>query len=114
MAEESAQAKRVEDHYAKRRQYDAAYRAEHKEGARKRKRSYVDRLRDQAYTLLGNRCARCGLEDRRVFEIRRGEGKGGKTIVDRLKYVIRVNGEGCTLLCANCYHIVEWESRNPG
>lgn len=90
-----------------------------------RKRAYHHRDREQLqkrlFDLLGRQCKECGFSDMRALQIDHinGNGHAEKRIFkqNRLRYlrhIIKVNGEGYQVLCANCNWIKRVELKEHG
>jgi hypothetical protein len=74
------------------------------------------RLREKVVTLLGSRCSKCGLTDKRVLQVDHIFGGGNderKRLGPRGTYhrVLETSGEGYQLLCANCNWIKRHENK---
>ncbi len=80
---------------------------------------YRNRRRERIHKLLGNKCAHCGNDDPRTFQVdhinanhgldQDDPGRGGQNMYLRI-----LNGtypvEDFQLLCANCNQIKKWEN----
>jgi hypothetical protein len=72
-----------------------------------REKARRDRTRASAFRQLGNECARCGIDDPRVFQIDHINDDGYLDKWDQMtkwKDVLR-NPHRYQLLCANCHQI---------
>ena len=86
------------------------YYAEHQKELQDRQRKYNARDREKTITILGAKCARCGIVDKRVLEIHHINGDGNRDRAERgrrsvLQDVIKGITEPYELLCANCHLI---------
>ena len=117
---------------------DKLYRERHKEAIAQKDREYYllnrDRLisknsartisyhrkyRNEAIDILGGKCVRCGIDDRRVLQIDHINGGGRREEREIrnsgiVKKIIAGNTAGYQLLCANCNWIKRWELRENG
>ena len=97
--------------YSKRRYYRDI------DDSRAKARQYNLNLKLSLFSLLGNKCVRCGLKDHRVLQIEHINGGGGidKKKITRNYYLVVtervVSGENkYQLLCANCNWIKRYEN----
>ena len=88
----------------------------------KRKRVLV-RIKQRLFDLLGDKCARCGLDDKRVLQVDHINGYQGKresykrsgTYLYRHIISGRLPKEDYQILCANCNWIKKFENKEvPG
>jgi len=117
------------------REYNKKYKAEHREQNRKHNRKAYKKhghkyrlqmklrrrkIKDGILSLLGNKCIKCGFDDRRVLQIDHKDGGGLKhmrTFSCELQYYIAVLNElkegsqDYQLLCANCNWIKRYEEK---
>ena len=75
-------------------------------------------LKDQVLELLGRQCAHCGYDrDVRALQIDHINGDGAKERrkvsmgVTFLRHVLKKNGKGYQILCANCNQIKKFECK---
>jgi len=73
-------------------------------------------LRFQIFQLLGDKCASCGITDKRVLQIDHINGggmaearKNGMRGNKLYKHIIDTEGKGFQVLCANCNWIKRYE-----
>jgi len=86
----------------------------HKEERLKYNHKYYVQLRQDVLALLGNRCTRCKIDDPRVLQIDHINGGGSEqrrtvTSWSIYKSVLKAQGVGFQLLCANCNFIKRYE-----
>lgn len=101
-----------------RKEYYKKYSLEHKKEIVNKNRNYYQRLKREAYFVLGNKCCRCGFPDHRALQIDHINGGGLKDDLMRhhqTHYRAVINSmklqEGrYQLLCANCNWIKRWEN----
>lgn len=139
---EELKAKSLEHHYANRESrliQMRKYRAEHKEeinrknrewflknkdrvydGRIDRVRMYNEALRTKVFDLLGDKCVRCGFNDKRALQIDHINGHGFKELVKigsqaHYKKIIAMPDEErkktYQILCANCNWIKKAENK---
>jgi hypothetical protein len=74
-------------------------------------RAYRSRTKARAIEMLGGKCSRCGFSDERVLRLchrvplqrrRQGLSKKALSSTDSHRAVVRGDGKGIRLLCANC------------
>lgn len=79
---------------------------------------YRENRRRKVRELLGGKCARCGFSDVRALQVDHVNGDGWKQKrldpLDIYVDVLRKNGAGYQLLCANCNWIKRHENREWG
>ena len=92
----------------------------HKEKYLKKAKERRDKIRNEILLLLGNKCCKCGFEDKRALQIDHVNAGGLKNIVrfssmqTYYKNVLEeiINGsKEYQLLCANCNWIKRYENR---
>lgn len=120
------------------RKSDKLYRERHKEAIAQKDREYYlanrekiisqcnayavgynQQKRNSAIDVLGGKCVRCGIDDRRVLQIDHING-GGKKEERKIgnggivKKILTEGTAGYQLLCANCNWIKRWELKEDG
>lgn len=94
--------------------FDEAWRAEQ---IASYSRKYQHNMRSKILTLLGGKCVRCGITDARVLQIDHTNGGGtkerkltfGNNKNGYYLHILKVEGRGYQLLCANCNWIKRYE-----
>ena len=84
-----------------------------------RGRKYVKKVKDEIFSLLGNKCARCGFDDPRALQIDHinGNGTQERQNFSQYKYYkhvlerILLGSKDYQLLCANCNWIKREENK---
>lgn len=74
------------------------------------------KLRERCFELLGHACVRCGFTDKRALQFDHIDGRGHE---DRKKHggqglyrhILKINGNGFQVLCANCNWIKKVENK---
>jgi hypothetical protein len=81
---------------------------------RRANKKLLVKRRREVHTLLGGKCLRCGFGDYRALQIHHivaVGGRGFRSVLTDLRRLIKTNGKGVELLCANCHAIEEFERR---
>lgn len=98
-------------------EYRNSHKEEFKRYSRKSMRKLYEKRKDMVFELLGSSCSRCGFSDKRALQIDHINGNGKQ---DKKKYssnsyylghILKVNGQGYQILCANCNWIKRHEQR---
>lgn len=109
------------EQYLKHRETSLAYSKkwarENREKSRDINRRYIHRLHDKVIDLLGGRCTRCGITDKRVLQVNHINGGGCKEF-EKLGAAVFYNqilkGErninDLEARCSNCNIIYKWEN----
>ena len=104
------------DHLA----YSREYRKKHREKLYEQKAAYEARVREKLYSMLGDKCARCGFSDKRALQIDHINGDGYKdklrnrsssSFHRRICKSIEIGENRYQILCANCNWIKREENR---
>lgn len=83
-----------------------------------RKNRNRNKIRDKIITMLGAKCAKCGLDDRRTLEIDHINGNGRRERLEygnwysQLKYYLvneSIARQRLQVLCGNCHNIKTYE-----
>lgn len=107
-----------EENNKRSREYSAA----HKEENNIRARRYRENRRNQIFSILGDKCIRCGFKDKRALQIDHVNGGGtkerrsyGNRLDKHYKDVFEAVKNGSKeyqILCANCNSIKRYEERS--
>lgn len=85
-----------------------------REFERQYKKNYRKHLREKVFSLLGNKCNRCGFGDIRALQLdhKKGGGKKDRQVLNQLAIYRKVikTPENYQVLCANCNWIKREES----
>lgn len=119
LTEEQKTRKREYGRYYMRKKRAAGFKYR-REDANEWNRNWQRRWRLKVIIFLGEKCVRCGFSDIRGLQIDHINGGGGrerksdnllhKNQVHYYKHIIKTNGEGYQLLCANCNQIKRYEN----
>jgi hypothetical protein len=101
-----------------RKKYRKKFHLEHKDEENKWQRDYRLKLRMTVFSLMGNKCARCGFSDNRALQVDHVNGGGTKERKNfncSESYWIHILDTFDTskyqLLCANCNLIKKYENK---
>ncbi len=96
------------------------YHTKHKERLRKYNEERLQRLKAEAYIILGNKCISCGFTDKRALQIDHINGGGSKERREKplhgtMKYKRIIENptyykDILQILCANCNWIKKFEN----
>ena len=100
----------------KTRAVSARYKSRNLEATRRRCREAAVGYRNEIFTILGDRCVRCGFDDRRALQVDHVDG-GGHANRNRergqrqLLLAVKQNPKRFQVLCANCNVIKRVENK---
>ena len=105
------------EHYLKYKEYQKHYSKINAGKKRDYQNKYYRKKRDEVLRLLGDKCKKCGISDKRVLQVDHINGGGLKETnsmtVMYSKYIFESISKGSTkyqLLCANCNWIKRAEN----